>query len=105
MEGLIKEGKELIDEDPGDEELDAGLISAAQRVEHYEIARYGCVRTYAKLLGRTFATSLLDQTLVEEKETDKKLTQLSEKINVEAMRSGDQDSKSKTKSATRAAGR
>src|ERR1700676_3978154 len=84
MEGLIKEGGEMIEEDPPPEELDAGLISAAQRVEHYEMAGYGCVSTYAKLLGEGRATSLLRQTLVDEKETDKKLTQLSGKINVEA---------------------
>jgi len=87
MEGLIKEGAELIEEDPGDEELDAGLISAAQRVEHYEMAGYGCVATYAKLLGEDQAETLLRQTLDEEKETDKKLTQLAQHINVEAMNS------------------
>ena len=59
MEGLIKEGSEMIEEDPGPEELDAGLISAAQRVEHYEIAGYGCVSTYAKILGEDQAVSLL----------------------------------------------
>jgi ferritin-like metal-binding protein YciE len=84
MEGLIKEGGELIAEDPAPEELDAGLISAAQRVEHYEIAAYGCVSTYAKLLGEDQAAPLLRQTLEEEKETDKKLTQLSGRINLEA---------------------
>src|SRR3984893_100957 len=84
MEGLIKEGAELIEEDPAPEELDAGLISAAQRVEHYEIAGYGCVSTYAKLLGEDEAVSILRQTLEEEKETDEKLTQLSGRINVEA---------------------
>jgi ferritin-like metal-binding protein YciE len=83
MEGLVQEGKEMIDEQEG-EVLDAGLISAAQRVEHYEIAAYGCVRTYANLLGETDAAELLNQTLEEEKETDKKLTSLAEKINVEA---------------------
>jgi ferritin-like metal-binding protein YciE len=85
MEGSIKEGKEMIDQDPGEEELDAGLIAAAQRVEHYEIAGYGCVRTYAKLLGENEAVSILDKTLTEEKETDKALTALAENINVEAM--------------------
>src|ERR1700677_450964 len=59
MEGLIKEGGEMIAEDPAPEELDAGLISAAQRVEHYEIAGYGCVSTYAKLLGENEAESIL----------------------------------------------
>src|SRR6202790_485239 len=84
MEGLIKEGAEMIEEDPVPEELDAGLISAAQRVEHYEMAGYGCVSAYAKLLGEDQALSLLRQTFEEEKETDKKLTQLSGHINVEA---------------------
>src|ERR1700693_2598485 len=81
MEGLIKEGAEMIEEDPAPEELDAGLISAAQHVEHYEIAVYGCVGTYAKILGEEQAVSLLRQTLEEEKETDKKLTQLAGHIN------------------------
>jgi ferritin-like metal-binding protein YciE len=88
MEGLIKEGAELIEENPGPEELDAGLISAAQRVEHYEIAGYGCVATYAKLLGEQQAQNSLRETLEEEKETDRKLTELSEDINVEAIESG-----------------
>ena len=84
MEGLIDEGKELLEEDADPEVLDAGLIAAAQRVEHYEIAGYGRVRTYAELLGEQEAMELLQQTLDEEAETDKKLTQLSERINVEA---------------------
>ena len=84
MEGLIKEGGEMIAEDLTPEELDAGLISAAQRVEHYEIAGYGCVSTYAKLLGEDAAESLLRQTLEEEKETDEKLTDLASSINLEA---------------------
>ena len=85
MAGLIKEGSQLIQEDPEPEELDAGLISAAQRVEHYEIAGYGCVRTYARLLGYPEAVGMLEQTLDEEKDTDQKLTKLSEALNVEAM--------------------
>jgi len=84
MEGLIKEGAEMIEDDPAPEELDAGLISAAQRVEHYEIAGYGCVSTYAKLLGEVRAASLLRQTLVDEKDTDEKLSQLAGAINLEA---------------------
>jgi ferritin-like metal-binding protein YciE len=85
MEGLIEEGKEMIEEEELEgEALDAGLISAAQRVEHYEIAAYGCVRNYANLLGETDAAKLLGQTLAEEKQTDQKLTELAEKINVEA---------------------
>ena len=84
MEGLIKEGAELIAEDPAPEELDAGLIAAAQHVEHYEMAGYGCVSAYAKLLGEEHALLLLRRTFEEEKETDKKLTQLSGQINLEA---------------------
>jgi ferritin-like metal-binding protein YciE len=87
MEGLIKEGGEMIEEDPAAEELDAGLISAAQRVEHYEIAGYGCVRTYATLLGEDAAAALLAKTLEEEKETDQKLTELAGEINLEAAES------------------
>ena len=99
MEGLIKEGAELIEEDPGDEELDAGLISAAQRVEHYEMAGYGCVATYAKLLGDDQAETLLRETLDEEKETDRRLTQLAQHINVEAMNSeGSEGANSQMKS-------
>jgi ferritin-like metal-binding protein YciE len=88
MEGLIKEGGEMIEEDPQAEELDAGLIAAAQRVEHYEMAGYGCVRTYAKLLGEKEAAGLLEETLNEEKQTDSKLTELAERINVEALEAG-----------------
>jgi len=89
MEGLIAEGKEIMEEDDLEGEvLDAGLISAAQRVEHYEIAAYGCVRTYANILGEEEAVSLLEQTLEEEKETDQKLTELAETINIEASEEG-----------------
>jgi ferritin-like metal-binding protein YciE len=88
---LIKEGAEMIDQDPAPEELDAGLISAAQRVEHYEIAGYGCVATYAKLLGENDAEVLLRQTLGEEKETDEKLTELAGSINLEAAGSEESD--------------
>jgi ferritin-like metal-binding protein YciE len=99
MEGLIEEGKELLEEDADPEVLDAGLIAAAQRVEHYEIAGYGCVRTYAELLGEHDAMELLQETLDEEAETDKKLTKLSEQINVEAehpeSEDGDEEGKRK----------
>jgi ferritin-like metal-binding protein YciE len=84
MEGLIGEGKEMMDEFE-DDVLDAALISAAQRVEHYEIAAYGTVRTYAELLGHDRAVELLEQTLEEEKETDQKLTELAGAINLEAV--------------------
>ena len=100
MEGLIEEGAEMIKEgELEDEVLDAGLISAAQRVEHYEIAAYGCVRTYADLLGEADAVELLDQTLKEEKETDQKLTKLAEKINVEAEEEEGKEAKGKGKAA------
>ena len=100
MEGLVEEGDEMIKEDELEgEALDAGLISAAQRVEHYEIAAYGCVRTYANLLGESDAAKLLEQTLKEEKETDQKLTKLAEKINVEAEAEESGESKSKGKAA------
>ena len=85
MEGLLEEGKEVMQEDMDDETRDAALIAAAQRVEHYEMAGYGTVRTYANLLGEKEAARLLQQTLDEEGMTDKKLTQLAESINVEAM--------------------
>jgi ferritin-like metal-binding protein YciE len=102
MEGLIEEGQEMIEEEEG-EVLDAGLISAAQRVEHYEIAAYGCVRTYANLLGEDAAVELLEETLEEEKETDKKLTQLAEKINLEAAEQDTEGSDTpKRKSAAKA---
>jgi ferritin-like metal-binding protein YciE len=103
MEGLIKEGAEMIEEDPAPEELDAGLISAAQRVEHYEMAGYGCVSTYAKLLGDDQAASLLRQTLGEEKETDEKLTQLAGRINLEAADSEESDGGSSQFRKTKAA--
>jgi ferritin-like metal-binding protein YciE len=85
MEGLIEEGKEIMQEDMDEDTRDAGLIAAAQKVEHYEMAGYGTVRTYAQLLGETEAARLLQTTLDEEGMTDKKLTQLAEAINVEAM--------------------
>jgi ferritin-like metal-binding protein YciE len=79
MAGLIKEGNEVIKEtDADDATRDAGLISAAQRVEHYEIAAYGTARTYAQTLGQNDVAELLQQTLNEEAETDKKLSSLAE---------------------------
>ena len=86
MEGLLKEGAELLEAEAEPSVLDAALIAAAQRVEHYEIARYGCARSYAKLLGYGDATRLLQQTLDEEKRTDEKLTELAVgSINTEAV--------------------
>jgi ferritin-like metal-binding protein YciE len=88
MEGLIEEGNELIKTRASEPSvLDAGLIGAAQRVEHYEIAAYGCARTYANQLGYTNAAELLQQTLDEETMTDQNLTMLAEDIiNIEAER-------------------
>ncbi len=84
MEGLVAEGAEIMGEDFDDEVMDAALISAAQRVEHYEMAGYGTVAAYADLLGESEQASVLRETLEEEKETDQKLTDLSQEINVEA---------------------
>lgn len=76
--GIIEEGKSIMDEFKGTSALDAGLVSAAQAVEHYEIARYGTLKTWARQLGLNEAVSLLDATLKEEVATDKKLTQVAE---------------------------
>ena len=85
MEGLLEEGKELIKEKPEKEVLDAGLITAAQHVEHYEMAGYGTCRTWARLLGYEEQARLLQQTLDEEQATDKLLTEIAEsQINIEA---------------------
>jgi ferritin-like metal-binding protein YciE len=88
MEGLVEEGEEVIREQSGSDALDSGLIASAQRVEHYEIAGYGTVRTFAELLGDDEAVNLLQQTLDEEKETDEKLTELAKQVNAQAMNSG-----------------
>lgn len=84
MEGLVKEGAETMSEDYEDALMDAALIGAAQRVEHYEIAGYGTVRAFAELLGENEHVTLLEQTLEEEKQTDEKLSQLAEEINSQA---------------------
>jgi ferritin-like metal-binding protein YciE len=102
MVGIIKEGDELMAEDFDGEAMDAALISAAQRVEHYEIAAYGCVRTWAELLGENEASALLEKTLEEEKETDKKLTELSDHINVQAKgRAGEEEEEESGNGASR----
>jgi ferritin-like metal-binding protein YciE len=80
MEGVIKEGEEMIAEDAEDEVRDVGLIATAQRVEHYEMAGYGCARTYAELLGDRQGAQLLQTTLMEESDTDKKLTKLAKSV-------------------------
>lgn len=84
MEGVLKEGDEILEEDADDDVRDAGLIAAAQRVEHYEMAGYGTARTYAELLGETAAAKVLQKTLDEEAATDKKLTTAASAINVSA---------------------
>ena len=80
MEGLIEEGKEIMEELDDEDAIDAGLIGAAQKVEHYEIAAYGTARTHAEMLGYTRVAKLLQQTLNEEGATDKKLTALAESV-------------------------
>lgn len=84
MKGLLKEGEERISDGGEAEVLDAGIISAAQRVEHYEMAAYGSARTYAELLGDQEAVQLLSQTLEEEKAADHKLNQVARTVNIEA---------------------
>jgi ferritin-like metal-binding protein YciE len=87
MEGIIEEGSEVLEEDGDEAVRDAALIAAAQRVEHYEIAAYGTLRTYAEHLGREEDARLLQQTLDEEGETDKLLSKLAEsRVNPRAMR-------------------
>ncbi len=101
MEGLVKEGGEVIEEDMEDGVKDAALIAAAQRVEHYEMAGYGCVRTYADLLGASEATALLEKTLQEEKEADQVLGGIAEQINVAIPRGGTKNSKGAVNSSGR----
>ena len=96
MEGLIEEAKEMLEEDAAEDVLDAGLISKAQHVEHYEMAGYGTVRRFAQILGETEHVELLEQTLNEEKEADQLLTQLADSsINVEAA-AGEEESDEET---------
>jgi ferritin-like metal-binding protein YciE len=91
MEGLVAEGAEVIKEDFEDSVMDAALIGAAQRVEHYEIAAYGTVCAFAEELGESEQASLLNETLEEEKETDAKLTKLAEQINSQANEAGEEE--------------
>jgi ferritin-like metal-binding protein YciE len=89
MEGLLEEGKEIMEEEGEPAVIDAALIAGAQRVEHYEIAAYGCLRTYAELLGMDKAAKLLSETLAEEEAADKKLNSIAEgKVNAEAAAAG-----------------
>jgi ferritin-like metal-binding protein YciE len=94
MQGLVEEGKEIM-EKPGEPAvIDAALIAGAQRVEHYEIAAYGCLRTYAQLLGMDDAAKLLEQTLAEEEAADKKLSEIGEGgVNSQAAAAGSEAEK------------
>jgi ferritin-like metal-binding protein YciE len=78
MEGIISEGAEVLDEDGPSSVIDAALIAAAQRVEHYEIAAYGCIRSYANLLGLGDVASLVEESLEEEEAADQLLSELAE---------------------------
>jgi len=98
MEGLIMEGGEIMEECEEGPMRDAGIISAGQKIEHYEIASYGILRQFAQTLGLTKAVTLLEATLNEEKAADKKLSQVAESINVEAAEEGT-DMKGTKKSA------
>lgn len=90
MQGVVKEGKEVFENDMESEPKQAALIGAAQRVEHYEIAAYGTARAHARQLGYLKAFDLLSQTLEEEKETDRQLTHLAEnRVNVKAAMSSE----------------
>jgi ferritin-like metal-binding protein YciE len=92
MEGLIEEGKDFLKEDADEDVLDAGIIVNAQKVEHYEIATYGAVVEYARMMGHTEALELLEQTLQEEKNADQLLNQIAEGgINALAERDGNEE--------------
>ncbi len=99
MEGLVKEGSEVIEEDMVDGLKDAALIAAAQRVEHYEMAGYGCVKAYATRLGDDEAASLLGQTLNEEKKADELLNGIAEELNIEVPQEPGQAAKKTGKSS------
>lgn len=97
MEGLVKEGSEVMAEDFDDAVLDAGLIGAARRVEHYEMAAYGAVCQIAKVLGQAKHASLLQKTLAEETETDGKLSDLAKQINTQANEEGSEEQQDTSK--------
>lgn len=101
MQGLIKEATELMEEDADDAVMDAGLIAAAQKVEHYEIASYGTVRTWANLCGQEHAAELLQETLDEETEADQKLTELAESFVNLAAEEGKEEEEEETAVSSR----
>ncbi|MGA9352428.1 MAG: ferritin-like domain-containing protein [Terriglobales bacterium] len=98
MEGVLKEGSDLVKDVENESVRDAAIIAAAQRVEHYEMAGYGTARTYATLLGYDDAASTLEQTLEEEKEADETLSSLAGKLNSEALNAGEEKKSSSEKS-------
>lgn len=100
MEGLVKEGSEVMEEDMEDGIKDAAIIAAAQRVEHYEIAGYGCVKAYATRLGDENAASLLEQTLQEEKQADELLNGIAEQLNLEVPQESERSEKKTGKTSS-----
>jgi len=104
MVGLLEEGKEVLETDGEPAVKDAAVIASAQRVEHYEMAGYGCLRTWSEILGYTEAARLLEQTLDEEKEADELLTEIASNINPEAAEevpAGKTDGKAQSRSRMR----
>jgi len=98
MKGLIEEGSEILEEKGEESVLDAGIIAAAQKVEHYEIATYGTLRSWADLLGEDEASDLLQQTLDEEGEADKRLNEIAEGIvNLEALEEAERTAGSRSR--------
>jgi len=91
MKGLVEEGQEVIEEAGDPTAKDALLIAAAQKVEHYEMATYGCLRTWAEMLGEDEAVRLLQMTLDEEGATDKKLSEIAQSLNIEAAEQGQEE--------------
>lgn len=100
MQGLVEEGRELLSEDADPDVMDAALIVAAQKVEHYEIASYGSVCTFGRVLGYNDATEILKQTMAEEERTDQLLTSIAEKLNVEAESADQADESESSESAS-----
>lgn len=105
MEGLVKEGSEVMSDDFEGAMMDAALIGAAQRVEHYESAAYGTISEFAKLLGENEHVSLLEETLQEEKATDEKLTRLAKEINSQANEGAEETQDAKQPKTVRRSGR
>ena len=104
MQHLIAEGNDMISEAEDDATRDAVLIAGAQKVEHYEIASYGTIRTWANLLGKTDVASLFEDTLEEEKEADRKLTDIAESfVNAEAAAAGDEEEEPRSRGRARKA--